>query len=66
MDKTENKMGTPSPPMSAFVNSNVQAVNNSILFNTSLTHHDPGVHVFFSDGGGRGLHLKDCGDGQNN
>ncbi|KAL6322310.1 hypothetical protein AAG906_005282 [Vitis piasezkii] len=66
MDKTENKMGTPSPPMSAFVNSNVQAINNSILFNTSLTHHDPGVHVFFSGGGGRGLHLKDCGDGQNN
>ncbi|RVW95420.1 hypothetical protein VitviT2T_023686 [Vitis vinifera] len=64
-DKAHNKMGTPLPPMNAFTNSNVQAVNNSILFNTSCNHHDPGVHVFFTRrGGGRGLHIKDHGDGQ--
>lgn len=31
-----------------FINSNVQGVNNSILDDSSLTHHDPGFHIFFS------------------
>ena len=53
MEKIQNKMGTPSSPMNAFMNSNVQAVNNSILFNTSCTSHDPGVRVFFSHGDGQ-------------
>lgn len=35
-------------PTRAFMNSNVQGINNSIVYNTSLTHHDPGVHLAFS------------------
>ncbi|KAJ8529320.1 hypothetical protein K7X08_036155 [Anisodus acutangulus] len=31
-----------------FINSNVQGINNSILDDSSLTHHDPGFHIFFS------------------
>lgn len=31
-----------------FINSNVQGVNNSILDDSSLTHHDPGFHIFFT------------------
>ncbi|XP_055814978.1 extensin-like [Solanum dulcamara] len=31
-----------------FINSNIQGVNNSILDDSSLTHHDPGFHIFFS------------------
>ncbi|XP_059458090.1 vegetative cell wall protein gp1 [Corylus avellana] len=37
-----------SLPMNAFMNSNVQGVNNSILYNASCTHHDPGVHLALS------------------
>ncbi|CAN6704614.1 unnamed protein product [Malus baccata var. baccata] len=37
-----------SKPASAFMNSNVQGINNSIVYNSSLTHHDPGVHLAFS------------------
>lgn len=49
------------PPMSATMNSNVQGVNNSIIFNASCTHHDPGVHLSLSrnGNGGRGIHMKD-------
>lgn len=32
-------------PLSAFVNSNVQGVNNSILLNASCAHSSPGVHL---------------------
>ncbi|KAL8136350.1 hypothetical protein V2J09_002351 [Rumex salicifolius] len=35
-------------PMSGYVNSNVQGINNSILYNSSFTHHDPGVHFSVS------------------
>ncbi|XP_060216941.1 extensin-like [Lycium barbarum] len=31
-----------------FINNNVQGVNNSILDDSSLTHHDPGFHILFS------------------
>lgn len=31
--------------MRAAVNSNVQGVNNSILHNTTYSHHDPGIHL---------------------
>ncbi|KAF8033560.1 hypothetical protein BT93_D2222 [Corymbia citriodora subsp. variegata] len=49
-----------SPPISAFMNSNVQGVNNSILFNSSCTHHDPGVHLALSrKPSNGGLHIKD-------
>lgn len=43
-----------------YVNSNVQAVNNSILFNATCTHHDPGVHISVSRtmGTGRGFKVK--------
>ncbi|KAL7588743.1 hypothetical protein Lser_V15G36385 [Lactuca serriola] len=34
--------------MSAVMNSNVQGVNNSILYNCSTSHHDPGVHLSLS------------------
>lgn len=42
--KAKNKNSN-SPLVSAVMNSNVQGVNNSILFNSSTTHHDPGVHL---------------------
>lgn len=46
-------------PMDAFVNSNVQGVNNSILYNCAYTNRDPGVHLSVSRNGnaGRGAHL---------
>lgn len=54
-DKMQNK----SLPMTAFMNSNVQGINNSILHNASCTHHDPGVHLVFSrkTNGSNGLHM---------
>jgi len=30
------------------MNSNVQSIHNSILYISSLTHHDPGVHLALS------------------
>lgn len=35
-------------PFQAYTNSNVQGVNNSIMYNCSCTHNDPGVHLSFS------------------
>ncbi|XP_039046148.1 proteoglycan 4-like [Hibiscus syriacus] len=32
-------------PMNAFINSNVQGINNSIMYNSSCVCHDPGVHL---------------------
>ncbi|CAN4076621.1 unnamed protein product [Withania somnifera] len=54
-------MQNKSLPMTAFMNSNVQGVNNSILHNASCTHHDPGVHLVFSrkSNGSNGFHIKD-------
>ncbi|XP_028767602.1 serine/arginine repetitive matrix protein 1 [Neltuma alba] len=34
-----------SHPTSAFMNSNVQCVNNSLLYNASCSHHDAGVRL---------------------
>ncbi|XP_038995797.1 uncharacterized protein LOC120120179 [Hibiscus syriacus] len=31
--------------MNAFINSNVQGINNSIVYNSSCVCHDPGVHL---------------------
>ncbi|OIT40748.1 PREDICTED: extensin-like [Nicotiana attenuata] len=58
--KRENKMPNKSLPMTAFMNSNVQGVNNSILHNASCTHHDPGVHLVFArkTNGRHGFHIK--------
>lgn len=55
-DRMQNK----SLPMTAFMNSNVQGVNNSILHNASCTHHDPGVHLVFArkSNGSNGFHIK--------
>lgn len=47
-DKGQKGKVTSSLPMSAFMNSNVQSVNNSILYNCSCTQHDPGVHLSLS------------------
>lgn len=55
-DRMQNK----SLPMTAFMNSNVQGINNSILHNASCTHHDPGVHLVFArkTNGSNGFHAK--------
>lgn len=55
-DRMQNK----SLPMAAFMNSNVQGINNSILHNASCTHHDPGVHLVFArkTNGSNGYHIK--------
>lgn len=37
-----------APPLTTFVNSNVQSVNNSILLSSNCSHKDPGVHVALS------------------
>lgn len=52
-------------PVRAYMNSNVQGVNNSLLYNCSCTHHDPGIHLALSrkPGSGRGLVLKDRANG---
>ncbi|GMI73660.1 hypothetical protein HRI_001035300 [Hibiscus trionum] len=36
---------TKKTPMNAFINSNVQGINNSIVYNSSCASHDPGVHL---------------------
>lgn len=33
------------PGVGFVINNNVQGVNNSVLYNSSLTHHSPGVHL---------------------
>ncbi|XP_059636124.1 uncharacterized protein LOC132278346 [Cornus florida] len=45
-----------------FMNSNVQGVNDSILYNSFFTHHDPGVRLCVfgkANGGGHGAQLND-------
>ncbi|XP_060208229.1 vegetative cell wall protein gp1 [Lycium barbarum] len=63
-DRMQNK----SLPMNAFMNSNVQGINNSILHNASCTHHDPGVHLVFGRKahGSNGSHIKGSPRSQNN
>ncbi|KAG6597060.1 hypothetical protein SDJN03_10240, partial [Cucurbita argyrosperma subsp. sororia] len=36
-------------PMTAFMNSNFQSVNNSVLYGSSCNHRDPGLHLKFAD-----------------
>ncbi|XP_047979041.1 extensin-like [Salvia hispanica] len=43
--KDKNSVGQSQPPMTTFLNSNVQGVNNSIVFNSSCHHNDPGIHL---------------------
>nr|XP_011468907.1 PREDICTED: pollen-specific leucine-rich repeat extensin-like protein 1 [Fragaria vesca subsp. vesca] len=54
------KVGNSSQlPLSSFTNSNVQGINNSILYNSSCTHHDPGVHLALTrKPNGDGLNVK--------
>ncbi|KAL0428697.1 UNVERIFIED_CONTAM: hypothetical protein Sradi_0495700 [Sesamum radiatum] len=44
-DDKEAKTTVQSQPMTAFLNSNVQGVNNSILFNATCRFNDPGIHL---------------------
>ncbi|CAN1794118.1 hypothetical protein LINPERHAP1_LOCUS20201 [Linum perenne] len=55
-EKKKNRDLRKKNPMSAVMNSNVQGINNSIMFNSSCSHHDPGVHLALSrkpGGGGK-------------
>lgn len=47
-DKTGDEMVMESPQMTAFLNSNVQGINNSIFYNCSSTDNDPGIHLSLS------------------
>lgn len=61
-DKNHKGRSVEATPLSAFMNSNVQGVNNSIICNSSCTHHDPGVHLALSrKPAGSGFHIKDRG-----
>lgn len=62
-----NKAGQSSQlPLSSFTNSNVQGVNNSIMYNTSCTHHDPGVHIALArKPNGDGFDVKSHVNGRN-
>ncbi|KAK8588097.1 hypothetical protein V6N13_087045 [Hibiscus sabdariffa] len=58
--------GSNSLPMNAFMNSNVQGVNNSIVYNSSCTHHDPGVHLsLHRKPTAGGFHVKERTNGYN-
>lgn len=51
--------GANTVPMNAFMNSNVQGVNNSIVYNSSYNHHDPGVHLTLSRKASGGFQAKE-------
>ncbi|KAL3536671.1 hypothetical protein ACH5RR_000037 [Cinchona calisaya] len=62
-DENDARMQS-KPPTDAFVNSNVQGVNNSILYNCTHKNRDPGVHLSVSrmgNGFRGGLHVEDSG-----
>jgi hypothetical protein len=63
-DKNPNGKAMGPSPLSSFMNSNVQGVNNSIVYNSSCSHHDPGVHVALSrkPAGAAAFHVKDHGN----
>lgn len=42
--KSRNK-DKPNGAMTAYFNSNVQGLNNSLLYDCTFQHHDPGVHL---------------------
>lgn len=65
-DKNHKGRTTSSFPMAAYMNSNVQCVNNSLLYHTSCSHHDPGVRLSLSKKPfGEGYHLREHVDGHN-
>ncbi|MBA0821846.1 hypothetical protein Goarm_018681 [Gossypium armourianum] len=50
----------------AFINSNVQGINNSIVYNSSCTQHDPGVHLALNTKPTLGgFHVKEHTNGYN-
>ncbi|ESQ43886.1 hypothetical protein EUTSA_v10006210mg [Eutrema salsugineum] len=53
--------------MDGFVNSNVQVVNGSVVYNSAETHYDPGVHLslYRKPNSGNGFSIKDHGNGYN-
>lgn len=46
-ESMDSKGGARAKPMTSLVNSNVQSINNSLLFNSSCTQKSPGVHLTF-------------------
>ncbi|CAH9071942.1 unnamed protein product [Cuscuta epithymum] len=48
----------PPTARAAFVNNNVQGVNNSFMHGTSIHHHDPGVHLCISSKHGSNRYVK--------
>ncbi|RDY02556.1 hypothetical protein CR513_13967, partial [Mucuna pruriens] len=62
-DKNRKGRTTSSFPMTAYMNSNVQCVNNSLLYHTSCSHHDPGVRLSLSKKPfTQGFHIKEHAD----
>ncbi|KAL0351858.1 UNVERIFIED_CONTAM: hypothetical protein Scaly_1574500 [Sesamum calycinum] len=43
--KSEDAKTTEDPPKEVYVNNNAQGINNSIVFNVSITERNPGVHI---------------------
>ncbi|KAE9616023.1 hypothetical protein Lalb_Chr04g0261391 [Lupinus albus] len=65
-DKNHKGKTTSKFPMAAYMNSNVQCVNNSLLYHASCSHHDPGVRLSLSKKPhGEGYDLKEGVDGYN-
>ncbi|CAL5195064.1 unnamed protein product [Lathyrus oleraceus] len=59
-DKNHKGRTKSSFPMAAYMNSNVQCVNNSLLFHASCSHHDPGVRLSLSKKPfGESYHVKE-------
>ncbi|KAI3464938.1 hypothetical protein Pfo_021601 [Paulownia fortunei] len=46
--QSEDAKASEDQPTERYVNSNAQGINNSIVFNASITEGNPGVHMVFS------------------
>lgn len=65
-DKNNKGRTKSSIPVAAYMNSNVQCVNNSLLYHASCSHHDPGVRLSLSKKPfGEGYHVKEHVDDRN-
>ncbi|KAK7275408.1 hypothetical protein RIF29_16524 [Crotalaria pallida] len=62
-DKSQKGRRLFPPSMAAYVNSNVQCVNNSLLCHSTCSINDPGVHLTLSK---KGFGLKEPVNGKNN
>lgn len=51
--KHDNKMESPKTledqPAEAYVNNNAQSINNSLVFDCSITERNPGIHMVFAN-----------------